>query len=196
MLLLSNGDVASALSMPDCLEAVEDAYRELGEGRGASGVRSEILTPTTRDDGLYSLLTMAGVVPKFGIGAVRINSDILTWPQTPAGRKRVKIPAAPNGALCRPRAALQYCHRRAARDLSRWHRAAHARRGNLRARCKIFGAAGCPRRRFAWHRLAGRRAGSRDSGGAPDREHPLLQSQSERRESICPRDERATRHLR
>jgi ornithine cyclodeaminase/alanine dehydrogenase-like protein (mu-crystallin family) len=97
MLLLSNEEVASLLSMPDCLEAVEDAYRELGEGRGASGVRSEILTPTTRDDGLYSLLTMAGAVPKFGIGAVRINSDILTWPQTAAGRKRVKIPAAPNG---------------------------------------------------------------------------------------------------
>ena len=97
MLLLSNDDVASLLSMPDCLATMEDAYRELGEGRGASGVRSEILTPTTRDDGLYSLLTMAGVAPKFGIGAVRINSDILTWPQTPAGRKRVKVPAAPNG---------------------------------------------------------------------------------------------------
>jgi len=96
MLLLSNDDVASLLSMPDCLAAMEDAYRELGDGRGASGVRSEILTPTTRDDGLYSLLTMAGVAPKFGIAAVRINSDILTWPQTPAGRKRVKIPAAPN----------------------------------------------------------------------------------------------------
>jgi alanine dehydrogenase len=96
MLLLSNDDVASLLSMPDCLEAMEDAYRELGEGRGASGVRSEVLTPTTRDDGLYSLLTMSGVAPKFGIGAVRINSDILTWPQTSTGAKRVKIPAAPN----------------------------------------------------------------------------------------------------
>jgi alanine dehydrogenase len=96
MLLLSNEDVEALLSMPDCLAAMEDAYRELGDGRGASGVRSEILTPTTRDDGLYSLLTMAGVAPKFGIAAVRINSDILTWPQTPAGRKRVKIPAAPN----------------------------------------------------------------------------------------------------
>ena len=96
MLLLSNEDVEALLSMPDCLAAMEDAYRELGEGRGASGIRSEILTPTTRDDGLYSLLTMAGVAPKFGIGAVRIDSDILTWPQTPAGRKRVKIPAAPN----------------------------------------------------------------------------------------------------
>jgi ornithine cyclodeaminase/alanine dehydrogenase-like protein (mu-crystallin family) len=96
MLLLSNEDVEALLSMPDCLAAMEDAYRELGDGRGASGVRSEILTPTTRDDGLYSLLTMSGVAPKFGVAAVRINSDILTWPQTPAGRKRVKIPAAPN----------------------------------------------------------------------------------------------------
>jgi ornithine cyclodeaminase/alanine dehydrogenase-like protein (mu-crystallin family) len=96
MLLLSNEEIESLLGMADCLEAMEDAYRDLGEGRGASGVRSEILTPTTRDDGLYSLLTMSGVVPKFGIGAVRINSDILTWPQTPDGLKRVKIPAAPH----------------------------------------------------------------------------------------------------
>jgi ornithine cyclodeaminase/alanine dehydrogenase-like protein (mu-crystallin family) len=96
MLLLSNDEVASLLGMADCLAAMEEAYRELGEGRGASGVRSEILTPTARDDGLYSLLTMAGVAPKFGIGAVRINSDILTWPPTPEGLKRVKIPAAPH----------------------------------------------------------------------------------------------------
>jgi ornithine cyclodeaminase/alanine dehydrogenase-like protein (mu-crystallin family) len=95
MLLLSNDDVEAVLDVKSCISTMEDAYRELGEHRGASGVRSEILTPTTRDDGLYSLLTMAGVAPKFGIGAVRINSDILTWPRTAEGRKRVKIPAAP-----------------------------------------------------------------------------------------------------
>jgi ornithine cyclodeaminase/alanine dehydrogenase-like protein (mu-crystallin family) len=95
MLLLSNDDVEAVLDVKSCIEAMADAYRELGEHRGASGVRSEILTPTTRDDGLYSLLTMSGVAPKSGIGAVRINSDILTWPQTSEGRKRVKIPAAP-----------------------------------------------------------------------------------------------------
>jgi ornithine cyclodeaminase/alanine dehydrogenase-like protein (mu-crystallin family) len=97
MLLLSNDDVEAVLDMKSCIDAMEEAYRELGEQRGASGARSEILTPTTRDDGLYSLLTMAGVAPKFGIGAVRINSDILTWPRTSQGRKRVKIPAAPGG---------------------------------------------------------------------------------------------------
>lgn len=96
-LLLSNEDVETALSMPDCLDAMENAYRDLGLMQGGNGVRSEILTPTGREDALYSLLTMSGVSPRFGIGAVRINSDILTWPESPSGRRRVKIPAAPNG---------------------------------------------------------------------------------------------------
>jgi ornithine cyclodeaminase/alanine dehydrogenase-like protein (mu-crystallin family) len=95
-LLLSNDDVDQALTMPDCLEAMETAYRDLGERLGANGIRSEILTPTSRDDALHSLLTMSGVVPRFGIGAVRINSDILTWPNSPGGLRRVKVPAAPN----------------------------------------------------------------------------------------------------
>jgi ornithine cyclodeaminase/alanine dehydrogenase-like protein (mu-crystallin family) len=95
-LLLSNEDVDRALTMPDCLEAMEVAYRDLAEMRGANGVRSEVLTPTTREDALHSLLTMSGVVPRFGVGAVRINSDILTWPTSPQGLRRVKVPAAPN----------------------------------------------------------------------------------------------------
>jgi ornithine cyclodeaminase/alanine dehydrogenase-like protein (mu-crystallin family) len=97
-LLLSNDDVDAALSMADCLEAMETAYRDLGNNLGANGVRSEVLTPTSRDDALHSLLTMGGVVPRFGVGAVRINSDILTWPKTNDGAlRRVKVPAAPNG---------------------------------------------------------------------------------------------------
>jgi ornithine cyclodeaminase/alanine dehydrogenase-like protein (mu-crystallin family) len=96
-LLLSNEDVEAALAMPDCLEAMEIAYRDLGLMKGANGLRSEVLTPTSRDDALYSLLTMSGVIPRFGIGAVRINSDIVTWPVSPSGPRRVKVPAAPNG---------------------------------------------------------------------------------------------------
>jgi len=82
--------------MPDCLEAMESAYRDLGSREGANGPRSEILTPTSREDALYSLLTMSGVIPRFGIGAVRINSDILTWPVSRGEQRRVKVPAAPN----------------------------------------------------------------------------------------------------
>ena len=40
---------------------------------------------------------MAGVVPKFGIGAVRINSDHPDMAAVRGGARRVKVPAAPNG---------------------------------------------------------------------------------------------------
>lgn len=94
-LLLSNEDVETALSMPDCLDALETAYRDLGLRQGANGVRSELLTPAAREDALYSLLTMSGVTPGFGIGAVRINSDIIAWPESHSGPRRTKLPAAP-----------------------------------------------------------------------------------------------------
>jgi len=94
-LILSNKDVEAALGIDDCLAASEDGYRALGLNKAATGVRGEILSPTMRDDALYSLLTMAGVVPQSGIGAVRINSDILTWPETEQGLRREKVPSAP-----------------------------------------------------------------------------------------------------
>ena len=39
---------------------------------------------------------MDGVIPKLGIGAVRINSDIITWPKRGNNMRREKVPAAPN----------------------------------------------------------------------------------------------------
>jgi alanine dehydrogenase len=39
---------------------------------------------------------MDGVIPKLGVGAVRINSDIVTWPQHGNNFRRVKVPAAPH----------------------------------------------------------------------------------------------------
>ena len=38
---------------------------------------------------------MDGVIPKLGVGAIRINSDILTFPQVGNQMRRVKVPAAP-----------------------------------------------------------------------------------------------------
>ena len=35
-LLLSNDDVAKLLSVPECIAALEDAYRELAYGRGVN----------------------------------------------------------------------------------------------------------------------------------------------------------------
>src|SRR6266702_4069261 len=95
-LILSNDDVEKVLTMRDCIEVMEAAYVELAEGRGVSRTRSDCFTPTARADALYSLKSMDGVVPKLGIGAVRINSDIITWPKRGNNMRREKVPAAPN----------------------------------------------------------------------------------------------------
>jgi alanine dehydrogenase len=96
-LILSNQDVEKLLTMRECIDVLEEAYIELSEGRGVNRRRSDCLVPLARDNALYSLKSMDGVIPKLGIGAVRIDSDIVTWPRRGNNMRRVKVPAAPNG---------------------------------------------------------------------------------------------------
>lgn len=96
-LILSNEDVEKVLKMEQLIPVLEESYVELVEGRGGNRRRSDIVTPTTlRDDGLYALKSMDGVIPKLGVSAIRLNSDILTFPTTGNEMRRVKVPAAPN----------------------------------------------------------------------------------------------------
>src|SRR6266576_3783084 len=94
-LILSNDDVEKLLTMRDCIDVLEDAYVELAEGRGVNRTRSDCITPTSRPDAVYGLKSMDGVIPKLGIGAVRINSDIVTFPKKGNNIRREKVPAAP-----------------------------------------------------------------------------------------------------
>src|SRR3954462_1541968 len=101
-LILSNKDVEQLLTMPECLAALEESYVELAEGRGLSRRRSDCLVPTGRgDDAYFSLKSMDGVIPKLGIGAIRINSDIITMPKVGDQVRRVKVPAATNDRYVR-----------------------------------------------------------------------------------------------
>lgn len=95
-LILSNKDVEQLLTMRECIEALEVAYGELAAGRGLARTRSDCIAPTSRPDTHYSLKSMDGVIPKFGVGAVRIDSDIVSMPKVGNNVRRVKVPAAPN----------------------------------------------------------------------------------------------------
>src|SRR5439155_4316718 len=49
-------------------------------------------------DAVYALKSMDGVVPFLGVAAIRLTSEILTWPKDASGRaKKVRIGAAANG---------------------------------------------------------------------------------------------------
>ena len=96
-LILNNAQIAELVTMQEVIDVLEDAFIELAEGRGAVRRRSDIITPSSHPSGgMYALKSMDGVVPKLGVGAIRLNSDILTFPTISDVKRRVKIPAAPN----------------------------------------------------------------------------------------------------
>ena len=96
-LLLSNADAEALLTMEACLEALEAAYAEVAEDRAVYGARGEIVTETAQADSVYQLKTMSATVASLGVGSVRINSDILSWPVRDGKRRRQKSPLAPGG---------------------------------------------------------------------------------------------------
>jgi len=97
MLVLNNEEISAIIDMPTCIAAMETAYRGMSEGRGVNRRRSDTLVETgpAGAGGVYSLKSMDGVSPDLGVGAMRINSDIITYPEISGQRRRVKVPAAP-----------------------------------------------------------------------------------------------------
>ena len=96
-LVLNNEEVERVLSMDVCIEALQAMYEELGRGRAVSGPRIDLVAETTAPDGTtaeYGLKSMGGVLPSAGVGAVRLNSDIITWPRRDGFVRREKTPAA------------------------------------------------------------------------------------------------------
>ncbi|MDE3112612.1 MAG: ornithine cyclodeaminase family protein [Chloroflexota bacterium] len=93
-LLLSNEDVDRLLSMRECIDALAIAYRDLASGRGTDRRRSDSFVAGPVEGSLYSLKSMDGIAPAFGVGAVRIDSDVVTWPTRAGNARREKLAAA------------------------------------------------------------------------------------------------------
>jgi alanine dehydrogenase len=102
-LVVSNEDLERVLAMDDALAVLEEMYRDYGEGRAVNGPRVDVVAASTTGDGQaahYGLKTMAGVFPRSEVGAIRLNSDLVTWPVQDGLKRRVKVPAAPGGRWC------------------------------------------------------------------------------------------------
>ncbi len=81
MLLLNNGDVARLLTIDDCIEVLDEAYREWGAGRAAQFPqegRMDLVAPSpgAEQDRRFIWGGMAGVIPKLGIFTLRQKLDI------------------------------------------------------------------------------------------------------------------------
>lgn len=94
MLILTNEDVEQILHMPDCVAALEEAYRDFGNQDAAEIPRSDVIVGNQRPEAVHAFKTMSGSWPRAGVTALRLNSDIVSWPEVNGTPRRVKLPVS------------------------------------------------------------------------------------------------------
>lgn len=83
MLIINNDDVARLLTMTDCIRVQEQAFRKLPTGGAMHRPRIDMYMPCDRADGYFRWGSMEGA--NDGYFAIRMKSDIITWPRHVAG---------------------------------------------------------------------------------------------------------------
>jgi alanine dehydrogenase len=82
--LFIHNDVAhDLLAMKDCIDVQDVAFRANAIGTATHKPRSDVYAPCALEEGYYRGGTVEGYAN--GYFAVRIKSDIITWPRTPDG---------------------------------------------------------------------------------------------------------------
>ncbi len=94
-LILSNEEVEKVLTMEDCLEVLEQAFQDLGRGAAVNQIRIHTYVPMEQSAISYRLKTMNGAVPRYGVMALRIASDVVHFPKVAGLIRQEKVPAAP-----------------------------------------------------------------------------------------------------
>jgi alanine dehydrogenase len=96
VLILSNEDIEKILPVGACLDVLEEAYRDLGNGMAATVPRYDVFSPTKPDE-FYEYKTMSGVLPNRRIAALRLNSSVVKWYERAGGMRKDKLPVAGGG---------------------------------------------------------------------------------------------------
>ncbi len=79
MLIIDNETVSQLLTMQDCIRVQEAAFRKLPAGGAIHRPRIDVYFPCEREDGYYRWGTMEGA--NDGYFAIRMKSDVVTWPK-------------------------------------------------------------------------------------------------------------------
>ena len=77
MIFLTNEHIQQVLDMPTCIQAMEEAYRELNEMHAGYRPRIDFYVP--QEPHYYRWGTMEGASRKLGVFAIRMKSDMLAW---------------------------------------------------------------------------------------------------------------------
>ena len=83
MLIIGNDVVSELLTMEDCIRVQEEAFKKLPTGGAMHRPRIDMYMPCDREDGYFRWGSMEGA--NDGYFAIRMKSDIMTWPRDETG---------------------------------------------------------------------------------------------------------------
>ena len=95
MIILSNEEIESFLSIKTCIDAVEKAYASWAKGTAINRPRTDLVMPSASEAGVYAFKSMEAGLYDPPIVAMRINSDIIRWTQQGNRTIKTKLRAAP-----------------------------------------------------------------------------------------------------
>jgi ornithine cyclodeaminase/alanine dehydrogenase-like protein (mu-crystallin family) len=100
MLLLTNADVEQVLTIPVCLDAIEEVYEEIAAGDSVDFGRVDIYTPSDREPApFHRWAVMTGNSRRKGYVCARMLSDMVDWPSVDGVRRETKWAREP-GTYC------------------------------------------------------------------------------------------------
>jgi len=89
VLVLKNEQMKNLLPMSEEIEAIEQAFRELGEGKAMNAPRARLRTPWKEEGGQYYFNNIMGLVPGIKSMALRIDSSFSKEVQVAGSKRRV-----------------------------------------------------------------------------------------------------------
>ena len=89
VLVLKNEQMENLLPMAEEIEAIEQAFRELGEGKAMNAPRARLRTPWKEEGGQYYFNNIMGLVPGVKSMALRIDSSFSREVEVAGSKRRV-----------------------------------------------------------------------------------------------------------
>jgi ornithine cyclodeaminase/alanine dehydrogenase-like protein (mu-crystallin family) len=96
-LILSNDDVEKAFSVRECLDVMEESYREQAASRAVNRPTCHSYLPHSLPNSTYSFKSVDGGVGKYGVLALRVTSDIVQEQEMHGTVRLEKVPLAGKG---------------------------------------------------------------------------------------------------
>jgi alanine dehydrogenase len=93
-LILNNDEIQKALDRKECLEVMEDSYREQAHSRAVNRPTCHSYLPHSLPNSTYSFKSVDGGVGKLGVLALRVTSDIVQEQQLHGSVRLEKVPLA------------------------------------------------------------------------------------------------------